>query len=108
MPVAYGGEGESRQNANLRPVVAALDRQISRLAGGTPTETRTAIGELLLSWAELIELLALGPAPELRQCPVCKHRGMRAATRCGFCWAALVPLTEARDEQLAVTSCDGG
>ena len=108
MPVAHGGEGESRHNASLRPVVAAIDREMSRLADGTLTETRIGIGELLVSWGELVELLALGPAPEMRECPACQHRGMRAATRCGFCWTRLPPLAHARDEQAAAVAFDGG
>jgi hypothetical protein len=100
MPVV-GGEGESRQNASLRPVVAAIDREMSRLTDGTLSEGRTGFGELLESWAELVKLMALGPAPEMRECPACGHRGTRAATRCGFCWTPLTPLAHAAGEQAA-------
>jgi hypothetical protein len=44
------------------------------------------------AWTELVALLALGPAPETRECPACHGIGMRAASRCGRCWAALEPL----------------
>jgi hypothetical protein len=75
-------------HAGVRAAVATIDREMSRLpksaAGGTD--------ELVASWAKLVELLALGPAPELRECPVCKHTGMRAATLCGYCWTKLSPL----------------
>ena len=108
MAVTYGEVGESTQNASLRPVVAAIDAQMSRLAQGTPIEARTGIGELLESWAVLVEILALGPAPEMRECPVCKHRGLRAATRCGFCWTALAPLAQTGTGQAATRRLDGG
>jgi hypothetical protein len=69
MPILQcGGVGESTYSA-LRPIVGTIDRQMSRLARGTLLETRTVIGELLVSWPKLVELLALGPAPEPRKCP---------------------------------------
>ena len=108
MAVTYGEVGESTQNASLRPVVEAIDAQMSRLAQDTAIEARTGTGELLESWAVLVEILALGPAPEMRECPVCRHRGMRAATRCGFCWTALAPLAHAGGEPAAALPLDGG
>jgi hypothetical protein len=71
----------------LRPIVENVDREMSRLLA-RPDSDATA---LLASWAELIEYLALGPAPELRACPFCGSVGMRAATRCGTCWKKLDP-----------------
>jgi hypothetical protein len=44
------------------------------------------------AWTELVAVLALGPAPETRECGVCHGIGMRTATRCGHCWALLQPL----------------
>ena len=108
MAVTHGEISESTQNAGLRPVVAAIDAQMSRLAQGTPIEARTGIGELLESWAVLVEILALGPAPEMRECPVCRHRGLRAATRCGFCWTALATLAQIRTGQAVTRRLDGG
>ena len=108
MLVSQRCEGESRQNASLRPIVAAIDREMSRIADGTLLETRTGIGQLLGSWAELVELLALGRAPEMRECPVCHHRGLRAATLCGFCWTKLSPLQHAGVVRPAASSFDGG
>jgi hypothetical protein len=99
MPVTYGEVGESPLHASLRPVVAAIDQEMSRFAGGTQLETKTRIRELLESWTRLVELLALGPAPQMRECPVCKHGGMLAATRCGFCWTTLSSLAHSEDEQ---------
>lgn len=78
------------QTDGLRPIVEDLDREMSRLlalgdVGGADTAA------LLASWAKLVEFLALGPAPELRDCPFCGSVGMRAATRCGVCWRKLDP-----------------
>jgi len=42
-------------------------------------------------WAELVEQLALGPEPELRECPACKYVAMRDATRCASRWTSLIP-----------------
>jgi len=72
-------EGE---HTHLRAVIATIDREVSMLASK---------GLLSSSWAELVELLALGPAPLVRECPVCKHTGRREATRCGYCWTKLSP-----------------
>ena len=74
----------------LRPIVEALDREMSRVlaCSGTTGVDETA---LLSSWAALVEFLALGPAREQRACPLCGSVGMRAATRCGACWRKLEP-----------------
>lgn len=78
------------QTDGLRRIVEGLDREMTRVQarGGLVGADATA---LLTWWAELVELLALGPAPELRACPSCGAVGMRAATRCGFCWQKLEP-----------------
>lgn len=74
----------------LRHVVEALDLEMTRLqARGGPAGGDTMA--VLYRWAELVELLALGPAPRLLACPSCGALGMRAATRCGFCWRKLEP-----------------
>jgi hypothetical protein len=72
----------------LRPIVEALDREMSRLLA-RPDVADTAA--LLSSWAELVEFLDLGPPPELRACPFCGSVGMRPATLCGTCWRRLEP-----------------
>jgi hypothetical protein len=36
MPISYGEMGESYYIARLRPVVAAVDAKLTRLARGTP------------------------------------------------------------------------
>src|SRR5437899_2219184 len=79
----------------LRAIVATIDREMSHLSRPAESEGNRTTDELRSSWAELVELLALGPAPEVRECPVCKHMGMREASRCGYCWTKLSPLTSA-------------
>ncbi|HTR51685.1 MAG TPA: hypothetical protein VMJ10_13310 [Kofleriaceae bacterium] len=66
--------------AKLRAVIAMIDQELVQ-APPTPA-LRTA-------WDELVSVLALGPAPQTRECPACHAIGMRAASRCGHCWAAL-------------------
>jgi hypothetical protein len=67
----------------LRAIVAVIDEEIVRVP---PTPALQA------AWAELVGVLALGPAPQTRECPRCRGIGMRAASRCGHCWAALPPV----------------
>jgi hypothetical protein len=78
------------ERAVLRTVVSDIERELACLGrAASPAEHRSAIGALTTSWARLVELMALGVAPELRPCLHCGHLGRRAATRCGHCWAAL-------------------
>jgi hypothetical protein len=74
----------------LRPIVEALDREMSRLVA-RPDATADDTAALLASWADLVAFLALGPRPELRACPHCGNAGMRDATTCGVCWRKLEP-----------------
>jgi hypothetical protein len=80
------------QRSRLRATVATIDGEISRLTkpgidGGSGA---LPIG-LVASWADLVAQLALGPEPEVRECPVCKSTVRRAATLCGYCWTKLTP-----------------
>lgn len=79
MSISYGDQSV----ATLRLLVAAIERQFT--AEPPPEALRTA-------WAAIVDVLALGPAPALRTCPVCGGVGMRAATRCMRCWSSLAPL----------------
>jgi hypothetical protein len=80
---------------SLRAVIADIELDLSCLAREAPAdEHRFAIDALIASWARLVELLALGAAPLLRQCPRCGNSVRRAATRCGHCWSSLAPLAE--------------
>jgi hypothetical protein len=76
----------------LRTLIATIDCELSPVPRSAMGDGVAATDLLHRSWAELVELLDLGPAPEVRQCPVCHHHGMRAATRCGYCWTKLSPL----------------
>ena len=80
------------ERARLRAIVATIDREMLNLPGSA---NAGATDGLIVSWAELVKLLALGPAPEVRECPVCKHIGMLTATLCGYCWTKLSPLSSA-------------
>ena len=82
MSISYG----DKSIATLRTLVAAIERE---LAGAAPTEP------LRVAWTQMVEVLALGSAPELRECAVCHEIGMRAASRCMRCWSSLPPLTVA-------------
>jgi hypothetical protein len=64
----------------LRSIVAVIDQEILQ---------RPPSAALREAWAKLVDVMALGPAPQTRECPTCHGVGMRAATRCGSCWAAL-------------------
>ncbi len=74
----------------LRTAVAAVERALTRLPA-SPAEPTGAPGDLATAWHELVELLALGPEPEYRECPACGATVMRDATVCGHCWAKLAP-----------------
>ena len=69
----------------LRAIVAVIDQEIVQ-APPTPA--------LQAAWAELVAVLALGPAPQTRECPACHGIGMRAASRCAHCWVALPSLSD--------------
>ena len=88
-PRSFGVEAE---RSRLRATVARIESELSGLPrkaaagdGNAPTSALAA------AWADLVEQLALGPEPELRECPVCGHVGMRAATLCGYCWTKMTP-----------------
>jgi hypothetical protein len=71
---------DARQS-QLRALVAAVDREV----------TPAAPGALTAAWAALVKGLALGPEPEVRECPSCGTLGMLEATRCSHCWSPLSP-----------------
>jgi hypothetical protein len=88
---------EPAGTGGLRAVVETIDSEIAGLVGPANTGTH----RLAIAWAELVRLLSLGPAPEVRECPSCGRSGMRAATRCGYCWTALPPLPAAAPSLVA-------
>jgi hypothetical protein len=72
---------------NLRATVEQVDREI----GALPATSAALRG----AWAQLLGVLAFGPAPATRECPNCGRPGMRDATLCGYCWKKLTPLPAA-------------
>jgi hypothetical protein len=72
--------------------MAALELEIRRLPR-PDTEAGAPPDALHAAFAELVEQLALGPEPAVRECPVCRHVVMRAATLCSYCWNVLTPPT---------------
>jgi hypothetical protein len=81
------------KRAQLRTIVATINREMARLPRPATTEAGDGSAkELIVSWNSLVNLLALGPAPETRECPVCAQTGMADAIRCGYCWAPLPSL----------------
>ena len=72
----------------LREIVALIDREIVQ---------QPPVPALQAAWTELVAVLALGPAPQTRECPTCYGIGMRAASRCGFCWTALERMPPSSD-----------
>jgi hypothetical protein len=86
-------EIHERDRLRLRGIVSTIDRELSRLSLAAKPDPDESNRGLMASWAQLVELLALGLAPEVRDCPVCQHVCMRAASRCGHCWAHLAPST---------------
>ena len=69
--------------AELRAIVTLIDQEIAQVP---PTPALRA------AWTKLVGVLALGDVPETRECPACHGIGMRAASRCSHCWAALAPV----------------
>jgi hypothetical protein len=78
--------------SRLRATVATIEHELSRLPKEATAEGDNPRQGLLAAFADLVGQLALGPEPEVRQCPACGQYGMKAATLCGFCWTKLTPL----------------
>jgi len=71
----------------VRTAVEDVGHEVAAVAGAPGGSGR----KLEAVWGKLVDLLALGPPPELRTCPHCGGEGMLAATRCSTCWAKLTP-----------------
>ena len=82
--------GPDPRRSRLRATVAAIDAAISRLTAESGPQPRTSA--LSAAWTDLVEQLALGPEPEVRECPACHRICMRNATACGHCFRLLEPL----------------
>jgi len=80
--------------SRLRATVATMERELSSLrAAPKATDGTGAHDALVASFDDLVQQLALGPEPELRECPHCAGVGMRRATVCSTCWTKLTPET---------------
>ena len=80
------------KRSRLRATVAAIEQALARLPPDVTNDNHaTPADALRASVADLVGQLALGPEPEYKQCPVCRHVGMRVATVCGHCWTKLAP-----------------
>jgi hypothetical protein len=79
--------------SRLRSLVAGVEKEValvlSTLATAEGQPRKTA---LEMTWSNLVKMLDLGPEPEMRVCPDCKHLCMLGATRCGNCWSQLTAL----------------
>jgi hypothetical protein len=76
-------------SANVQAAVDKVALAIEGVSAGFP-ESRSA---LHIAWGQLVHLLAAEPSRATRKCPRCENLGMRDATRCGYCWLKLVPMT---------------
>ena len=77
----------------LRDTVSTVEQEISLLTSDRATGGAGArsLEALLVSWADLVSQLNLGPEPEVATCPRCSNTVMRAARLCGNCWMKLTP-----------------
>ena len=80
----------------LRTLITEVEQELALLPD--QTDGSAALPSLRAAWGRLVGAMALGPAPETRECPVCHGIGMRAATRCSRCWSYLTPLPSATEE----------
>jgi hypothetical protein len=95
-------ESADAERAKVRVAVATVGDLIARLPNAHSGPDRG----LPEAWAELVKLLALGPARQLRDCPHCGHVAMSEATLCLHCWARLTPAPEASDGRQAAGGAD--
>jgi|JI6StandDraft_1071083.scaffolds.fasta_scaffold376950_1 hypothetical protein len=71
------------QRSRLRAIVAEMNLALVDV-GTAPVHD---------VWRQMVAALALGPEPAVRACPRCNKIGMLEATRCGYCWITLAPLS---------------
>jgi hypothetical protein len=84
--------GPDAARSRLRSTVATIEHEIARLKKeGVGADGKSLLDTLSARWGELVAQLALGPEPEVRECPSCSGIGIREATLCGFCWTKLEP-----------------
>lgn len=77
----------------LRTLVAAVGAEVAHAWDTDVQRASPDPGTALdTTWADLVNMLNLGKAPEVRSCPECGRQGMLEATRSGYCWARLPAL----------------
>ena len=85
----------------LRALVAAVEKEITLVPGSAkPAGSESPKTALDVTWSNLVAMLDLGPEPEMRECPACRHLCALGATRCGHCWTSL-PVLNARAQTSA-------
>lgn len=84
--------GPDPVKSRIRWAMNNLDKQIAQLPRTSKDEDgRERPNGVVAAFNDLVELLALGPEPELRECPVCSHVCLREATLCSYCWSKMTP-----------------
>ena len=84
--------GPDPARSRLRAAVASVTDAFAKMPTiSGASSSSVAERELHASWTALVDLLALGPEPALRECPSCGKSGIRNATLCSNCWAKLTP-----------------
>jgi hypothetical protein len=78
------------QVENLRTAIVAMDRELSALPRGPGASSLAGVTD---AWAGVVKAIDLEPEAPQRECPACHHLGMLKASRCGYCWIVLPPLT---------------
>jgi len=89
--------GPDPVRSRLRATVAKMDREMAtlRTPGAADADGKGLHHALIASFDDLVHQLALGPEPQVRECPKCGGIGMRVATTCWTCWTKLTPPTDA-------------
>ena len=86
----------TKEKRAMREEILVIEKSITAAMGhATTNESKVAMHELGGSFSRLVQMLALGPEPEVRNCPQCGKEAMIAATLCGHCWAHLIPVAGA-------------
>jgi hypothetical protein len=82
-------EQRDLKTTELLAMIARIGAELAAPSGDATLAT------VRTSWLEMVKLMALEPAPELRTCPKCGAVCIAAATRCMSCWSTLVPSAHA-------------
>ena len=85
-------QGPDPRRSRLRAMVASMEEAISVLPVEFDSRHEARRSALTAAWKDLVDELALGPEPEVRECPACHRICMRDATACGHCFRLLPPL----------------